>query len=517
MTEETHAVEPGAVAGLEGPKPKEKDRVEIHPTCQIEVVGPCKKKLAIELPAEDVVKSLQKSIGDLRRNTILPGFRKGHAPLALIEKRFGQDLRKEVKANLVVEGYQKALTDNKLEPIAEPDINFDAIEMAEDKPLKYELTVEVWPEFELKNEDYEGLKLGKPSTAPTEEELEAEIQGLRTRTTALEEVKDEGAAATDYLICDYAITSGDKEVAVSKDALVRPEDGLIERVKIEDAKAQLVGRKAGDSVSLSTKISDDYHREEFRGKDASVLLNVRGVRRPRVPEVTDDWARELGFESLEELKTVLRRNIEAAKENSADAALREQIYDKLAQMLKFDLPEDAVRRQQKAVLRRERMGLQYRGATEEDLARINDKLEEASLEKAQRDLKLFFILSKIAEREKIEAGQDDTEMRIAELAARYRTTVAKMRDHVKREEMLSEIALEIREEKTVAHILSKAEITQASAGPEAAPEKPEEPKKPRVEKDGEDEGQPEQAAAQAKTEGEPPMPPSAAAGPEPAQ
>lgn len=463
--------------GPPGPFTEEKKPLEV--VSSVETIAPCKRKLGIEIPAEEVIKALQASIGELRKQAILPGFRKGHAPLALIEKRFGRDLRREVKANLVVDGYRKALEDQKLEPIADPDLDLDGIEFAEDRPLKYELTVEVWPDFELKPEYYEGLKLEKPSSAPTDAEIDAEIQALRMRTTALEEIKDAGALESDYLICDYTVTSGDKEVMSAKDALVRPEDSTVGRVKVPGARDALVDKKAGDTVNLTFTIDSEYHQEEFRGKEASLAVNVKGVRRARVPEATDEWAKELGFESLSELRTVVSRNVEAGKESNADFALRKQIYDKLAEVLKFDLPEDAVRRQQKAVFRQERQGLQYRGATEEDLVKINDKLEEASLEKAQHDLKLFFILSKIAEKEGITAGEADIEMRVAELAARYRMTVAKMREHLRKEEMLAQIALEIREEKTVAHILSKAEIAQAVDAPA---ETPKASKKPRVKK-----------------------------------
>ena len=134
------------------------------------------------------------------------------------------------------------------------------------------------------------------------------------------------------------------------------------------------------------------------------------------------------------------------------------------------------------------MGLQYRGVTEEDLAKISDKLEEASLERAAKDLKLFFILSRIAEKEGMQATEADVDMKIAELATRYRTTTGKMRERLEREEMLPQIALQIREEKTISHILSKAAITEAAAAEgRGRPEAKEEaaaaqPKKPRVSK-----------------------------------
>jgi trigger factor len=464
---------PGAAIGSE-------EDASILDEVAVEDIGPCKKKLAFSIPSDEVKKAIGASIGELRRNAILPGFRRGHAPVGLIEKRFGTDIRKEVKANLVFRKYQAALKAKGLDAIADPDVNLDTIELVDDKPFNYELTVEVWPQFELAG--FDGMKLEKPWVEPKPEEVEAELKALQMRTTTFEEITAEGAAATDFVICDYTVTAEGKEAASAKDAGIRPEDGVVGRLKIEAAKEALTGKKPGDTVNLAFTIDAEYYQEEFRGKEAQLALNVKGVRRPKTPEATDAWAKELGFESLEELKTVVSRNVVAAKESSADAALRQQVYDKLLQILNFELPEDAVRRQQKAIFRRERQGLQYRGATEEDLAKVNDKLEEASLDKAQKDLKLFFILSKIAEKEGIEATEADVEMRIAELAARYRTTVVKMREHMKREGMLDEVTLEIREEKTVAHILSKAEITQAGPPAEEKETKKAHPKKPRVEK-----------------------------------
>jgi len=463
----------GAAAGSE-------EDVSILDEFTVEDAGPCKKKLAFSIPSDEVKKAIEASIGELRRKAIIPGFRRGHAPVGLIEKRFGTDIRKDVKANLVFRKYQAALKAKSLDAISDPDLNLDAIEMVDGKPLNYDLTVEVWPQFELAG--FEGMKLEKPWVEPRPEEVEAELKALQMRTTTFEEISAEGAAATDFVLCDYTVTAEGKEVINAKDAGIRPEDGVVGRLKVAAAKEALSGKKTGDTVNLVFTIDAEYYQEEFRGKEAQLALNVKGIRRPKTPEATDAWAKELGFESLEELKTVVSRNVVAAKESNADAALRQQVYDKLIEILNFELPEDAVRRQQKAVLLRERQGLTYRGATEEDLAKVNDKLEQASLDKAQRDLKLFFILSKIAEKEAIEATDADVEMRIAELASRYRTTVAKMREHMKREGMLDEVILEIREEKTVAHILSKAEITQAGPPAEEKETKKAHPKKPRVKK-----------------------------------
>ena len=137
-------------------------------------------------------------------------------------------------------------------------------------------------------------------------------------------------------------------------------------------------------------------------------------------------------------------------------------------------------RQQKDIFHREQQGLQYRGATEEDLAKINDELGQASLERSERDLKTFFILSRIAEKEDIHATPADIDMRIAEIAQRYRTTTAKMRQQLERDGMLGQIALQVQEEKTVAHILSKAKITNAPPPEGKKQPKEEKPKKPKV-------------------------------------
>jgi trigger factor len=467
----------------------------------IEDAGPCKRRLAIEVSPEEVNEALRNGMGVLRRNAVLPGFRRGHAPIALIEKRFGGELRREVKSRLIVDNYRKVLDGNKLRPIAEPDIDFDSIEMNEGEPLKFEVTVEVWPDFEP--EGYTGLKLEKASSEPSDEEVDAEVANLRMRTTKFLEV-EEPAGDEDLLLCDYTITAGEGEAASAKDVGVRPADDIVGRYHVKGLKKALAGRKAGETVTVEFKVDENHFEEELRGKDATVTVNVKAVRRPEVPDATDDWARELGFESMAELKSVVSRNVSATKERTVETALRTQVYEKLLEMMKFDLPEDAVRRQQKEIVRRERLGLQLGGATEEDLARINDKLEEASLERAERDLKTFFILQRIAEKEGIQATPADVDMRIAELAARYRTTPARTHQQLEREGMIGEIYLQVREEKTVAFILSKAEISEAAPA-EKAPEK-RKPSKPRVKKKAAagagKKGKGTKAAASESTEGE---------------
>jgi len=449
---------------------------------EVEDIGPCKKKLTIEVSGEEVNEAIRTSFNEIRRNAIIPGFRKGHAPVELIEKRFGTDLRKEVKANLVFDNYRKAIQEKNIEPAADPDVDIDALELKEGEPLKFDVTLEVWPQFEPAG--YEGMKLEKPSTEPAPEEIEAEIGNLRTRTTTFDDIKDEGALETDFLISSYEMTSGGETVASAKEAGLRPADSTVRRVKIEGLKVALVGKKAGDKVTLDFKVDAEHPDEKLRGKDATIAIDIKSVRRPRVPEATDAWAKELGFASLEELKTVIGRNVAAAKETQAEEALKAQIHDKLVAMLTFDLPADMVRRQQTDIIRRERQALMYRGATEDDLSKVSDTLETASLERAEKDLKFFFILSRIADKEGIKAASADIDMKVAELAARYRMTTGKMRERLAREEMLPQIALQIREEKTLSHILSKAEITEAAA-PQGAPEEAqtkEQPKKPRVSK-----------------------------------
>ncbi len=449
----------------------------VPPKADIEDAGPCKRRVTVEVPAEQVNEALRNGMGELRRNAVLPGFRRGHAPIALIEKRFGGELRREVKSRLIVDNYRKVLDESKLRPIAEPDIDFDSIEMKEGEPLKFEVTVEVWPDFEP--DGYTGLKLEKASSEPSDEEVDAEVTNLRMRTTKFLEV-DEPAGDEDLVLCDYTITTGEGEAASAKDVGIRPADDIVGRYRVEGLKKALAGRKAGETITVEFKVDENHFEEGLRGRDATLTVNVKAVRRPEVPEATDDWAKELGFESMDELKSVVSRNVSAAKERTVETGLRTQVYEKLVEMMKFDLPEDAVRRQQKEIIRRERLGLQLGGATEEDLAKINDRLEEASLERAERDLKTFFILQRIAEKEGIQATAADVDMRIAELAARYRTTPTRTRQQLEREGMIGEIYLQVQEEKTVAFILSKAEISEAAPA-EKAPKK-RKPAKPRVKK-----------------------------------
>ncbi len=453
---------------------------------EVQEAGPCRKQLSIEISPEEVNEALREGMGQLQKSANVPGFRRGRAPLALIEKRFGGELRREVKTRLIADNYRKAIEEKELQPISEPEFDIDSIEMKEGEPLRYELTVEVWPEFEP--EGYEGLKLVKPSSEPADEDIENEIANLQRRMTKFEEIHDQPAAEDDFILCDYTINVEGQEEASAEDVGVRPADGAVGRFLVSPLKEALTGKKPGDTVNLDFTVDEKHMDEKHRGKAATLVLSVKGIRRANVPDATDEWAKELGFESLEELRSVVARNVRAAKEREAEGELRRQVYDALLDMMKFDLPEAAVRRQQKSIADRERMGLEYRGATEEDIASINDELEESSLKKAERALKTFFILSKIAEKEGIQATAEDLEMRLGELAARYNTTSARMRRQLEKDGLLQEIALEVQEEKTVAHILSKAEIKE-EAGTEPAPQRPEKPEVARTvpEKPGESE------------------------------
>ena len=173
---------------------------------QVEDVGPCKKLLRIEIPAERVTQQLEEAYKQLSDTVVVPGFRKGHAPRRLMERKFGKQVNDDARGVLMSESFETAVKDNNLRPIGQPKFD-EEIEILPGEPLAFEVTVEVQPEFEI--EGYSDLHLEKPATEPTPEEMEERIQAVRRRYATLVDVTEGSPQAEDVVTCHITLSEGD--------------------------------------------------------------------------------------------------------------------------------------------------------------------------------------------------------------------------------------------------------------------------------------------------------------------
>ncbi|WKZ23227.1 MAG: trigger factor [Candidatus Brocadiaceae baterium WH-1] len=423
----------------------------------VEDTGPCKKVLKIEIPKEVVDSEFEKKTVEVCGSVELPGFRKGRVPRKLVEKRFGSQIKDEVKQSVVSEYYQKALEDYKLNPVGNPmfgDINFEV-----GQPLNFDATVEVWPSFEV--DHYKGVILKKKSSMVTEEDMQKALHSMSIRKAQLTIVKDGKVNKEDQIICDFKMETDGKNIVEDENIEVFvANDVIIGDVPVSDLATKMEGAESGEERIIDVKLPDTFAQEEYRGKDARLKLTVKEIKRLSVPEINEDFAKTLGFESLEDLKEKVRKRIEVEKKKWAEDDLRNQLLDILLEQTKFDLPQDFVAYHTEKRVYKHHLDMLNKGIPLEEIQKQTENIKNASAESVMKELKSSLILNKIAEKEKIFVTEQEVEQQIADIARAYNIDPLRVRKQLERQGNLSLLRNEIRENKVLNFLLKEANITE---------------------------------------------------------
>ncbi len=441
----------------------------------VEEVGPCKRKITVQVPAEDVKDKFDENYENLRKNIELPGFRRGHVPRRLMERRFGEDVAKEVRQNILDDSFKEAVDKNELDVIGAPRFNEEELaEASADQPFCYTVTVEIRPEFELPN--YTSLTLEKPPVEPTDTELQTRIDFYRRRMATLE-VIEEGAQPDDVLTADVDFKTADEVIWKREGISLLVRSDEVAGVPIENLSDELAGTTKGDVKTFDVTLPDTFHLEDHREKEVTVSVEVKEVKRPLLPDATDEWASDIGFDSLEELKEELGKQIGRAKESDAREKMKLQIRDQLADMVQMGLPEDLLKRVSEENAQRRKLMLQYQDLSEEEIEEKMAEQTEQSEEETIKNVKLYFIFDDIAKQETILVTEDEVRARVEQLAINYSMDAERLFETMDTEGRLASLRKDILDEKIVDFLISKASIEQAEAAPtdaRQASDKPEE-------------------------------------------
>jgi trigger factor len=431
----------------------------------VEEIGPCKKRLKVEVPRENVEEEMKKRFEELKGTLALPGFRKGKAPKDLIERQFSKRVKEDVKHSLIGDFYQKAIEQNKLEPIGEPevtDVDFDP-----SKPLNFQVTLEVKPSFEL--DGYKGLQLQRKSCEVTPEELQSALTRVSLNRMQLVSVEGGEVLAQDQVLCDYKVDVEGKTVQAEEEVAVWVAGQRIGTVPIPDLAKSLVGAKVGETKEVKVNLGNSFQVAEHRNKEAILIISIKEIKRPKVPEINDDLAKQLDFPDLEKMKEALLRRLEVEKKQWVEQDLKNQILAKLLEKAQFDLPRDWIQRQAIERVYRYQLDLLRSGVPLEEIEKGTERLKGASEEDVIRDLKLSLILGHIADKEKVYATENDVELRINEMARDYGTTTQGIRRHLEKQGSLPALRHQLRENKTINLLLKEANISEEK--PKEKPEK----------------------------------------------
>jgi len=423
---------------------------------EIEEVGPCKKLLKFEIPKETIDDEWQKQLKEVARMAKVPGFRKGKAPRKLLEKNYGDKIMDDVKRAVVSGSYQQAIEENKLSPIGDPDIgNFD-LELG--KPLKFEITLEVLPTFELG--DYKGMKLQRKPVSVTDEDIDKALETISKQKAQLAIVKTGKVKVEDFIICDCEVGINDEVVWSDQELEVMVSGSHVADINVPDLKDRLVGVKSGDKVSADVELGDSFSVEQHRNKSAKMEISIKEIKRPKSPKIDDELAKQVGYDTLGELKEFMSKRLEMEKKRMAEGEMQEQISSKLIEMAGFEMPEDMIKHHTNERLHKYQLDLVNKGTPQEEIEKHTEDMKSASEEAVVRDFKMSLVLEHIAEKERIFVTEDDVNRRISEMAGMYGLDAAGMKKQLEKMNSMSNLRHQLRESKTLNLLMKEANIEE---------------------------------------------------------
>ena len=449
------------------------EQIEIN----VEDAGTLRKKVTVTVPADRIASKQSEMFGELSRTAQVPGFRIGRAPRRLIEKRFGKDVVQDVRNAIIGESLGQAIEKSELNTLGEPDLDLEKIELPEAGDMTYDFHVEVKPEFDLP--ELEGIEVEKQTVEVDDACINETLEQWRQANVRYEDT-DSSAKGGDMVLASATI-SGEGIEQVAKPGLsLRAAPGQIEGLPLVDLGDALTGKKRDQSATLKVTVPEAHPNEQWRGKELTVTIAISQVRRRIVPDLDDQFAASQGFETIDQLRGQVRRSLESRSDLDTRRAMRDQICQYLLGNTQFELPESLVARHTGEVLKRRAIDLLQRGVPREQIEENLTELQAAASEEAQSGLKLSFILSKIAEENKIEIGPEEVNSRIAEMARQYNRRPERLRAELSQDGTLSQVESSIREEKAIDKLLEQAKVTEKEKEKEKPPAKAE--KKTKVKK-----------------------------------
>ena len=388
--------------------------------------------LKITLPAEEVNKGFKKAVAKIAGQVNIPGFRKGKAPRNIIEMHYGKEAVKQEAFELVAnQCYTEALEQEKLIPVSDPKVEDSVFE--ENKDM--ELTIKVTLKPEVKLGDYKELHVEKEAIEVTDEAVEEQVQGLRSRHAKMVEA-EEGAVIEkgDFAIIDFAGTVDGEPFSGGEGKGYPLEVGSNSFIPgFED---QLVGLKKGDSTDVDVTFPEEYFVKELAGKQAIFKVNVQDVKRKELPELTDEYvAANSDSKTVEELRASYKERMQKAAENNAQIAYEKALIDLAVANAEFEVPEIMIEDRVTQMIDEMRMSLEARKLTLEqymqysgiDMKQLRERQHDAAVENVKTDL----VLDAIAKAENIQVSMEDVDSELSAIASQHGATLEDVKKIIK--------------------------------------------------------------------------------------
>jgi trigger factor len=406
----------------------------------------CTRELVLDIPAEDVSKAFRSVTRNYQKYAKIPGFRPGKVPESVVRRRFATEIRKEVIDGLLPQRFNQGVRELGVQPVGQPQVTELTVE--DGQPLHVKAAFEYVPTFSI--EGYKDVVVEKPSAEVTDEEFQHEMTELRESRATIEPVEEDRALVDG----DWAQISYSGQVEGEPEAApLTGQDSLVEiggKDTVEAFNAVLRGAKPGQELKAEVIYPADYAEARLAGKTVSYEVAVKAIKKRTVPELSDDFARELGqYESLAELETRVREHMNNRKRRSVAAETKDKLFAELTQKYSFPVPESLVQDQVDARLDRGLRALAAQGMDTEQMRKLDfSRLRAAQRDGAIAEVKTNLLLDKIAEAEGVTVSDEELDRELQLAALQSNEPIETLRNRLTQDGGLARIREQMKCEKT---------------------------------------------------------------------
>jgi trigger factor len=433
-----------------------------------------KKTLHIQIPLEDVTRELDSAYKQLKKTAKVKGFRPGKIPRSVLERLYGKDVKDDVRSKLIQDAFIEALTETDLRVIGNPVV--DPPELDIQAPYTFDAVVEVHPEIDTI--DYKGLALTRTKYTISDAEIDAQLKMLRKNLARHETIQEQRPLALgDFAVIDYeGFQNGQPHEETKKTENFNTQVGQGQVVK--DLDDGLVGMQVGEEKEIDVTFPDDYFNKTLAGQKLVFKVKLNEIREEILPDLDDAFAKQVGdaFESLEDLKTKIRENLENGYAKRVEQELNEQAFSQILEKTSFEVPDSLVEGELEQIINDAEQKFSAANRKLEDVGLSRETLAEKYRPTAEKQVRRHMILGKLMDQEKLEISDEELSQGFQEMADTYSQPVDFIKSYYdQNKEGLSFFKHTLLEKKALKLIIDNSEITEIEPtekppGGEAGPE-----------------------------------------------
>jgi trigger factor len=421
-----------------------------------------KREIQVEVPVAEVNRQTDTLIQKYQKVARIPGFRRGHVPASIIRQRFSEEIKTDMVEALVPRFFRQEAERLSLHPVSQPRVT--DLHLHDGEPLRFKAAFEVLPEIKL--EGYKELRADRPEIAVSEADVEQALSDLRERHASFNPIEGRALADGDFaqVSLDGNPKAETKSAQKSEQKSGEAKSGEGQPVHMDEVLVEIAGKNtmpeftehlrgasAGDEKTFDVNYPQDTQDKRLAGKTFSYTVKVQSIKQKSLPELNDEFARQLGeFQTVDDLRKTAREQMESERKHEAERAAKEKLVGELIQRNDFEVPDSLIEQQIDIRIERGLRALAAQGLTSEQMKKLDlSRLRGAQREQAIHDVKAALLLERVAEEENIQVGEEEFDRELESLARQSKQTSEAVRARLTRDGGLDRIRTRIRNEKTL--------------------------------------------------------------------